>query len=174
MPVKTPVKPSTHKEEMTLPRESPASALIDKIPISLVLTLASPYLAGEHPEDAIKLAHSIYDKEGYTSTLDILGEDMDSDQTCDASVGQYKNLVDEIVKNPLPIEKSNSHGQLTISLKPSMFSTVKRSPDLANRSADRSSRSHRTCARDLRSLGPPGVGISTRGGRGLKSRAASS
>ncbi len=124
MPVKTPVKPSTHKEEMTLPRESPASALIDKIPISLVLTLASPYLAGEHPEDAIKLAHSIYDKEGYTSTLDILGEDMDSDQTCDASVGQYKNLVDEIVKNPLPIEKSNSHGQLTISLKPSMFSTL--------------------------------------------------
>lgn len=123
MPVKSPVKPSIHKEEMTLPRESPASALIDKIPIRLVLSLASPYLAGQYPEEAIRLAHKIYDKDGYTSTLDILGEDMDSDQTCDASVGQYKNLVDEIIKNPLKVSSENAHNQLTISLKPSMFST---------------------------------------------------
>lgn len=121
MPVQSPVKPSSKNEEMTLPTESPISALIDKIPIKLVLALAAPYLAGQTPKDAIELAHKIFDAEKYTSTLDLLGEDMDSDSTCDRSVDQYKALVDAITANPLAIDSQRK--QLTISLKPSMFST---------------------------------------------------
>lgn len=120
-PVKPPVKPSASSQKMMRPKESTASAMIDKIPIALVLSLASPYLAGQHPEEAIELAHKIRSQKGYSSTLDILGEDMDSDLTCDASVEQYKKLADAICANPLDVEDSRE--QLTISLKPSMFST---------------------------------------------------
>ncbi|MCA9816600.1 MAG: hypothetical protein KC652_15910, partial [Cyanobacteria bacterium HKST-UBA01] len=59
MPVKTPVKPPVEPEKMMRPKESAASAMIDKIPIALVLSLASPYLAGQKPEEAIELAHKI-------------------------------------------------------------------------------------------------------------------
>ena len=104
MPVKTPVKPPVEPEKMMRPKESAASAMIDKIPIALVLTLASPYLAGQKPEEAIELAHKIRSQSGYTSTLDILGEDMDSDLTCDASVEQYKKLADAICANPIKVE----------------------------------------------------------------------
>lgn len=124
MPVKTPVKPPVEPEKMMRPKESAASAMIDKIPIALVLSLASPYLAGQKPEEAIELAHKIRSQSGYTSTLDILGEDMDSDLTCDASVEQYKKLADAICANPINVEiVEDNHEQLTISLKPSMFST---------------------------------------------------
>lgn len=121
MPVQSPVKPSLNNSDMTQAKESYASQLIDKIPIPLVLSLAKPYLAGQTPEEAIQLAHKIYSNKNHTSTLDILGEDMDSDLTCDKSVRQYKDLVDAIKSNPLPVK--NPRHQLTISLKPSMFST---------------------------------------------------
>ncbi len=95
--------------------------MIDQIPVKLVLMLASPYLAGETGEEAIAMAHQIYDQNHYTSTLDILGEDMESAADCDASVEAYKHLVDIIISNPLPVK--NASEQLTISFKPSMFST---------------------------------------------------
>jgi hypothetical protein len=95
--------------------------MIDRIPVKLVLMLASPYLAGETSEEAIELAHKIYREEKFTSTLDILGEDMVSPQDCDASVEAYKNLVDVIISHPLPVDTREK--QMTISFKPSMFAT---------------------------------------------------
>jgi len=98
--------------------------LIDKIPVDLVLFMASPYIAGERPKEAIEMAHKLFEKYGYTSTLDILGEDMTSDADCDASVQNYIALASAIAANPLPVSSDEHRKQLTISLKPSMFSTI--------------------------------------------------
>ena len=124
MPVKSPVRNTEDNTET----QSPAGAgkghssvsIIDTIPIKVVLSLASPYLAGETPEEAIAMAHQLYEKEHYTSTLDILGEDMHSAADCDASVEAYKKLAAAISKRRLP--QGREQERMTISLKPSMFS----------------------------------------------------
>lgn len=122
MPVEAPVKRRHSKlnkpEEKT---KANAMNLIDKIPVDLVLFMASPYIAGEKPQEAVAMAHKLWSANRYTSTLDILGEDMSCDADCDASVQNYKELADQIAANPLPVQ--NQREQMTISLKPSMFST---------------------------------------------------
>lgn len=121
MPVKLPEKTAPTAARPEIPKVPVPTSMIDKIPVSLVLMLASPYLAGETPEQAIQLAQKLYEKDRYTSTLDILGEDMESAADCDASVDAYKNLVDLIISNPLPVQTKQE--QVTISFKPSMFAT---------------------------------------------------
>jgi proline dehydrogenase len=103
--------------EASLPKKS----LIDAIPIPLVLLLASPYLAGESAEEALTLAQKLYKENKFSSTLDILGEDMSDDQDCDNSVNQYKHLIDAISQSPLPVNETRR--QPTVSFKPSMFAT---------------------------------------------------
>jgi hypothetical protein len=104
------------------PIQPPAKSLFDSIPIPLVLLLASPYLAGESAEEAMSLAQKLYKENKFSSTLDILGEDMSNDQDCDASVVQYKHLIDAISQSPLPV--SETRRQPTVSFKPSMFATT--------------------------------------------------
>lgn len=122
MPVEAPVK--RRHSNLNMPEEKTKASnmnLIDKIPVDLVLFMASPYIAGEKPQDAVSMAHKLWNAHQFTSTLDILGEDMSSDADCDASVQNYKDLADQIALNPLPVQ--NQREQMTISLKPSMFST---------------------------------------------------
>jgi len=121
MPVKLPEKTAPTEARLEKPKVASPTSMIDKIPVQLVLMLAAPYLAGESPEQAIQLAHKLYTADKYTSTLDILGEDMESAADCDASVEAYKNLVDLIISNPLPVNTLQE--QITISFKPSMFAT---------------------------------------------------
>lgn len=122
MPVKLPEKTAPTAGRSEQPKVSPAPvSMIDRIPVKLVLMLAAPYLAGQSPEEAIELAHKLFASDQYTSTLDILGEDMESAADCDASVEAYKNVVDLIISNPLPV--STVQEQITISFKPSMFAT---------------------------------------------------
>jgi proline dehydrogenase len=99
-----------------------AKSLFDTIPIPLVLLLASPYLAGQTGEEALALAQKLYKENKFSSTLDILGEDMSNDGDCDASVEMYKQLIDTISRNPLPVNETRR--QPTVSFKPSMFSTA--------------------------------------------------
>ncbi len=128
MPVEAPVKRkhrNSNMEEVQKTKTQSKSAnfrdIVDKIPVDLVLFMAQPYIAGEKAQDAVTIAHKLWNAHGYTSTLDILGEDMSSDADCDASVQNYKDLADSIAINPLTVQKQ--HEQMTISLKPSMFST---------------------------------------------------
>ena len=102
--------------------QPPARSLFDSIPIPLVLLLASPYLAGQTAEEALAMAQKLYKENKFSSTLDILGEDMSNDGDCDASVEMYKHLIDAISKNPLPV--SETRRQPTVSFKPSMFATT--------------------------------------------------
>ncbi|MBS2008374.1 MAG: proline dehydrogenase family protein [Cyanobacteria bacterium SZAS TMP-1] len=112
-------KPASDVEQAPAP--AAAKSIFDTIPIPLVLFLASPYLAGETAQQAIGLAQKLYRENKFSSTLDILGEDMSNDEDCDASVGQYKQLIDAISKNPLPVNETRR--QPTVSFKPSMFAT---------------------------------------------------
>lgn len=120
MPVKLPVRDASEALEMIPSAGSQQPSFIDSIPLSLVLVLAHPYLAGQTADDAIKLAHRIYKDNRFASTLDILGEDSQTVEDCVRSVEHYKLLVDAIGAAPLPQVRPQQ--QMTVSLKPSMFS----------------------------------------------------
>ncbi len=108
------------------PIVKPARTLFDTIPIPLVLLLASPYLAGESAQEALNLAQKLYKENKFSSTLDILGEDMSNDQDCDDSVEHYKKLIEVISQDPLPVTESRR--QPSVSFKPSMFATTAPTP----------------------------------------------
>lgn len=120
MPVHSPTKEPAI--EMGLSHTPAAKSIFDLIPLQLVLALAKPYLAGHTAKEAIQAAHHIYEARRFTGTLDILGEDSQDAQDCQGFVEKYKSLIDAVKSNPLAIK--NPRQQLTISMKPSMFSTM--------------------------------------------------
>jgi len=120
----------------SMPLPATSFSLFDKIPVSLVLMLAKPYLAGETAEEALALAEKLYKENKFSVTMDILGEDAASDADCDASVEHYKYLIELIATNPMPLPANEARRQARVSFKPSMFATVtpqigqSRSPEL--------------------------------------------
>lgn len=121
MPVQLPVKEKASSTNVGLHTGNSALSVFDTIPISLVLYLAAPYLAGETGDEAIEVAHKLYQESKFCSTLDILGEDATNADDCEASVDHYKQLIDEVCASPIKCDKPRQ--QMTISFKPSMFST---------------------------------------------------
>jgi proline dehydrogenase len=124
-------EPTIVEEMVERPRKP--KSIANLLPERLVLALAKPYLAGQSAYQALEMAHNIYNENGFSSTLDILGEDMQNDDDCEASVLAYQNLVDSIAKNPLKCPSNRQ--QMTISMKPSMFSTMAPKPGEASRGA---------------------------------------
>lgn len=122
MTVQLPVKAQTESGNVAPSAGSSANSIVDYIPLKLVLWLAAPYTAGETYNSAIKKAHELYKKNRFTGTIDILGEDCSSDADCDNFVKAYKNTIDAVAANPLPVSRREE--QLTISFKPSMFSPM--------------------------------------------------
>lgn len=102
------------------PAGNAARSLIDKIPLPLVLFLANPYLAGKDADDAIRKAHELYSTEKFSGTLDVLGEDAESTEDCERYVKTYMELIDKV--SAKQVQCSRPRQQLTISMKPSMFS----------------------------------------------------
>ena len=121
----TKANPGTQMKQGKVQAQTTASgkSIFDAIPISLVLYLAKPYLAGETKEEALAIAHALYQENKYSSTLDILGEDACQDSDCDASVQHYKELIKLIADKPLALPESEARRQPTVSFKPSMFAT---------------------------------------------------
>ena len=95
---------------------------VDYFPTGVVLSLAKPYLAGQSAQEALAIAHQNFTQNQFTGTLDILGEDAQNDKDCEDSVQHYINLVDSINKDPLIADSVRK--QLSVSFKPSMFSTM--------------------------------------------------
>jgi proline dehydrogenase len=120
MPVKLPVKEELPTSAMIPSAGATDKAFLDQIPLRVVMLLAAPYLAGKNPADAIRLAHKLYRESRFTGTLDILGEDADSVEDCEAAVTAYMSLIDDVGDNLLPVDSAQR--QLTVSMKPSMFS----------------------------------------------------
>lgn len=126
MSIQTPIKESKKATPVQPEKTMAPVSIFDTIPVSLVLMLARPYLAGETAEQALNLAQTIYSENKFCSTLDILGEDAVSDADCDASVEHYRQLIDLLSRNPLPVNEHRR--QPTVSFKPSMFATRTPSP----------------------------------------------
>ncbi len=122
MPVELPVRHEPDRLDMAPTAGSTGPSIVDTIPLRLVLMLAAPYLAGKTQLDAIKAAHRLYKQDRFSSTVDILGEDSDTDEECDQSVRLYTDLIEAIGKEKLAC--TNPLEQITVSMKPSMFSTV--------------------------------------------------
>lgn len=122
MPVQLPVKERESTTSVGTHTGNSALSVFDTIPISLVLYLAAPYLAGETGDEAIELAHKLMQESKFCSTLDILGEDATDADDCEASVEQYKQLIDAVCAKPVKCDKARQ--QMTISFKPSMFATT--------------------------------------------------
>lgn len=134
MSVQSPTKPQFLSEEMVENQVAPPpKTIFDAIPLGLVMKLAAPYLAGESPDAAIQLAHDIYKSNHFCSTLDILGEDCTTEEDCDGNVAAYHDLVDRAVAHKLSVHEPRQ--QMTISMKPSMFSTLPPSNSRASQTA---------------------------------------
>jgi proline dehydrogenase len=125
MTVQMPAKDKTESEPKVESAPSTGSSgpsIIDTIPLQVVLLLAAPYLAGKTKEDALKKAHQVYKESRFASTIDILGEDCTSDADCDAFVTAYDQVLRLVAGNQIPCHRTEE--RITVSFKPSMFSTV--------------------------------------------------
>lgn len=100
-------------------------SVVDALPLSLILWLARPYLAGQTAEQAINLAHEIYSRNHFASTIDILGEESRNEDDCEKAVAAYRQLIDGIAAKPTAVSGPfAANAQMTISIKPSMFTVV--------------------------------------------------
>lgn len=122
MPLYMPVKDALLVEDMGSTTSSIESSVFDSIPLSLILWLARPYLAGRTAQDAIERAHKIFRKNDFSSTLDILGEDSTTEEDCQNAVHMYLELIDLLSQNQLSVTEPRR--RVTISFKPSMFAAV--------------------------------------------------
>lgn len=120
MPVQLPIKERSQSQPMVANRLASKSSIIDSLPINLVLYLASPYLAGKDSSQALKTAREIWQQQRFCGTLDVLGEDATSPEDCQAYLNTYMRLIDEAAAAFPP--QDNQGKQVTISMKPSMFS----------------------------------------------------
>lgn len=131
MPVQSPPKQSIESTSTTEQKFTPPpKTIFDTIPLGLVLTLAKPYLAGQSAQEAIKIAHRIYAEDKFCGTLDILGEDAPTPAHCEGYVDAYKELFDLVAANQ--VNAANPRERLTVSMKPSMFSTMAPQPGAAS------------------------------------------
>jgi proline dehydrogenase len=121
------------EKKMIKSKQSKIPRLAGFLPERLVLFLAQPYLAGQSADDALEIARQTYADSRFSSTLDILGEDMQNDEECEAIVEAYISLIDAIIEVPLKVDSARQ--QMTVSMKPSMFSTKAPQPGLSSKEA---------------------------------------
>lgn len=122
MPVQLPTREKTDLNDPGANNELLVPSIVDSLPLPLVLWLASPYLAGKNLEGAVRKAHELWQSQRFCATIDILGEDSTRESDCDHFVEAYRQAVDALAQEPLPVKADNE--QTTISIKPSMFSVV--------------------------------------------------
>ncbi len=102
--------------------KSSSFSFVDYLPLSLVRYLASPYIAGKDSKTVIELAHHLFEENNICSTFDVLGENVSSAEVAERYVKIYKSLIDDVIAKRLPVYDPRK--QMTISMKPSMFSAT--------------------------------------------------
>jgi len=85
--------------------------VISLAPTPLVKLFASPYVAGDSIGAAVNTAQKLWDERRVCSTIDLLGEELESDEEVQYSVDVYERLIDAL----------GSQDYTTISLKPSQL-----------------------------------------------------
>jgi len=120
VPTQATVKEHSQSQNMPVNPTSSVSSIFDRLPPKVILSLAAPYLAGKNASQAIKTAQKIFAQDRFCGTLDILGENATSEEECQGFTKMFLQLIDTVSVNKLPT--SVSRGQLSVSMKPSMFS----------------------------------------------------
>jgi len=85
--------------------------IINLAPTPLVKLFASPYVAGDSIEAAIGTAQKFWEERHVCSTIDLLGEELESDEEVHYSVNVYERLIDTLCHQD----------HATISLKPTQL-----------------------------------------------------
>ena len=85
--------------------------IISLAPTPLVKLFASPYVAGDSIEAAVDAAQKSWEERRVCSTIDLLGEELESDEEVQYSVSVYERLIDAL----------GSQDYATISLKPTQL-----------------------------------------------------
>ena len=85
--------------------------VISLAPTPLVKLFASPYVAGDSIGAAVNTAQKLWDERRVCSTIDLLGEELESDEEVQYSVDVYERLIDAL----------GSQDYATISLKPTQL-----------------------------------------------------
>jgi len=85
--------------------------VISLAPTPLVKLFASPYVAGDSIGAAVNTAQKSWDERRVCSTIDLLGEELESDEEVQYSIDVYERLIDAL----------GSQDYTTISLKPSQL-----------------------------------------------------
>jgi len=85
--------------------------IINLAPTPLVKLFASPYVAGDSIEAAINAARKSWEDRRVCSTIDLLGEELESDEEVQYTVNVYERLIDAL----------GSQDYATLSLKPSQL-----------------------------------------------------
>ncbi len=85
--------------------------VISLAPTSLVKLFASPYVAGDSVGAAVDAAQKLWDERRVCSTIDLLGEELESDEEVQYSVDVYERLIYAL----------GSQDYATISLKPTQL-----------------------------------------------------
>ncbi|TET64891.1 MAG: hypothetical protein E3J56_16545 [Candidatus Aminicenantes bacterium] len=89
--------------------------IIKLIPTPLVKLFASPYVAGDSIEAAIDTAQKFWKDRHVCSTIDLLGEELESDDEVQYTVNVYERLIDAL----------GHQDYATISLKPTQLGSHK-------------------------------------------------
>jgi proline dehydrogenase len=89
--------------------------IINLAPTPLVKVFASPYVAGDSIELATGTALRFWEKRKVCSTIDLLGEELESDEEVQYSKGVYERLIEALGKQKFA----------TISLKPTQLGSHK-------------------------------------------------
>lgn len=102
------------------------SWFILNMPASLVKLFASPYIAGDSIESALQTASDQLRTAGIYSTLDVLGEDKESEEQAEQAVHLYRATIEAIATGFAgePPERRPS-----VSLKLSAFTVIRHDPD---------------------------------------------
>lgn len=85
--------------------------VISLAPTPLVKLFASPYVAGDSIEAAVDTAQKLWEGRRVCSTVDLLGEELESDEEVQYSVDVYERLIDAL----------GDQDYATISLKPTQL-----------------------------------------------------
>lgn len=99
------------------PRPS-VNPLIRCIPAFLVRFFASPYVAGDSLGKAMGVVQKLHDGRGLRATLDLLAEDIRTEEQAQQNLATYLEMVDAAAASPLP-----AAARPTLSLKPSSYTT---------------------------------------------------
>ncbi len=89
--------------------------IINLAPTPLVKIFASPYVAGDSIDAAVNAAQKFWEERHVNSTIDLLGEELESDEDVQYSVGVYERLIDALGRQEFA----------TISLKPTQLGSHK-------------------------------------------------